>query len=193
MHQSGGSRSWRALVGTALMTVTVTCVGCGGAASTRSQLRPAGVPAGAVAVVGNETITAAKLKRHAMLLRNGRSGAAQDMRELQHEALPKLLLQASIEAEAARRGVTVPAAAARRQVEEVKARYPTRQAFLKFLGGLSERDLLDQLRLATISEQLVSKAQAEGTTSQDFLDSLPAHWKRKTKCIPEYRDVASCG
>ena len=163
----------------------------GGGASSESD-----VPAGAVAVVGEQEITRSELDRRVAAARRAQRGRARQtraLREQQREQAMTLLLQeAALEQEAQEREVSVSDAEVRRRFAEAKRQFKSKRAFRRFLGGSSEADILFQLRLQLLLERVGEAARKDGDNPKSFAQEFRERWADRTACRDRYA-TTGCG
>lgn len=190
----------------AVALLGTVAIGCGGDDSPSSD----DVPSGAVATVDGVEISDQDLDEQvAALARAQRSvGGAQKgavtpqvRKQLQAQALSMLLLRQALEQEAADRGIEVSNAEVRARWEAAsQGQFKTKKALQRFLGGQTERDIIAQLRLQTLTERInqqVSEqagggkqgAKAVKQFQKDFQQSL----QDDTACAEGYTAATGCG
>lgn len=149
------------------------------------------IPAGAVALVGDEPVTKAELRRRIGALRRGQRKAGAATPSLRQQALTLLLQEAALEQEAAALEVTVPEAQIRKRVDQARRQFKNERQFRRFLGGQTEADLIAQLRMQALTEQVAEKDGA-GDSNASALEALRREWRERTVCRESYR-VSACG
>jgi len=184
---------------TLLAVALVTAVGaCGDDGDSEPS-----VPDDAVAVVGEQQVSKQEFDARVDALRRAQPARGQAERgakdpatrkqlerQLRTQALSLLLLTAALEQEAAERGVVATTGEARERWKSVAARqFPTRRALRRFLGGQSEADAIEQLRLQMLSERMhiqVSEQAGGGPAGQRavqrFQREFRQRWQEQTAC-----------
>jgi hypothetical protein len=154
----------------------------------------ADIPPSAVALVGDEPITKAELKRgQATLSRlNPQLRRPRNVKQLREQAMASLIQQTTLEQEAQEQGVNVSAAAARRRLEQAKRRFPDRRDYERFLGRQTEEDLLASLRAQLIGEKVFQRLREGESDSKKVLSEFNERWRERTACRPGYV-VPACG
>lgn len=169
---------------------------------------PAEVPAGAVAKVGDAEVSEKALNRQVRALaraqRRGGAGssggaAAQRRKQLEAQALATLLMRRALEQEAKDRGIKVRRAEVRKRWRAVsRSQFKTKRALRRFLGGQTVRELVEQLRLQTLTERIHAQVrkQAGGGKEGDkavreFQKDFQKRWQERTTCREGY-EVAGC-
>jgi ATP-dependent DNA ligase len=181
----------------ALVLATGGLAACGG--DDGDSPRAEDVPETAVAVVGETEVTKDQLADRVAALRRAQpktaksGGAAQAKQvraQLEQQALSGLLLAAALEQEAADRGVEVSNAEVRqRWSAAAKDQFKSRKALRRFLGGQSRQDVIDQLRLQTLSERIheqISEQAGGGKKGAkavaEFQKDFQKRWQDRTAC-----------
>jgi hypothetical protein len=166
------------------------------------------VPDNAVAVVGDTEVTKEQLADRVATLRRaqpkaaksgGEAQAKQVQQQLEQQALSTLLLAAALEQEAADRGVEVSNAEVRQRWNAaVKEQFKSKKALQRFLGGQSRQDIIDQLRLQTLSERIhtqISEQAGGGKKGAkavaEFQKDFQKRWQDRTAC-GEGQAAAGC-
>jgi hypothetical protein len=192
-----------------LLTVTIVALlaggglaACGGGDSSND------VPEGSVAIVGDTEITRAELQDRVAALRrvqkaSGGSGqqVSTSAKALKEQALSTLLLAAALEQEAKERGVEVSDAEVRKTWDGVAAKqFKNKKQLQRFLGGQSEQDILDQLRLQALNERVLADVSEEAgggkkgaRAAQEFQKKFQQRWREKTTCGESGQSSAMCG
>jgi foldase protein PrsA len=163
-----------------LATATGT-VGCGGDDD--------GMPSDAVATVDGQVIDRQSFNRWLDI--NAKTNS-KPRRELRDEVMHELLVGLWIEGEAEDRGISVDAAAVRRDFERQKRlSFPRDADFQRFLrsSGQTEKDVLERVRLDLLSRRIhddVTGGEPKVTEKQ-----IAAHFERNRERFiqPEQRDV----
>ncbi len=156
------------------------------------------VPESAVAVVGDTEVTRDQLADRVAALRRAQpqaaKGAAADggaqAKQLEQQALATLLLTAAIEQEAADRGIEVSRAEVRRRWNAAaREQFKTKRALRRFLRGQTRQDIVDQLRLQTLSERIhaqISEQAGGGKKGAEavaeFQKDFQKRWQDRTAC-----------
>jgi hypothetical protein len=173
------------------VAVTMTAVACNG--SDDGDKAPA-IPPDAVAVVGGRPVSKANLNASVAALVRGRREAPDvddgggDLRE---EALATLLEQLWLERETNKLGIQLDEPEVRRKAAAARRAFRTPAAYRRFLGGLTERDLLRQMRAQVLYEQLADHvAGVPGT--QQLVAWMRERWTPRTDCLPAYARVPGC-
>jgi len=186
------------------------------------------VPSGAVAKVGDEEIGEEDLERQVEALARaqrptgggspggdgapGATGGASDdgaaggdsardaqRRLLRDQALAALLMREALEQEAAERGVEISETeVAERWQAAAGGQFKTKKALRRFLGGQTEQDVLDQLRLQMLSEGIAEQVSEEAGGGRQgaravarFQREFRDRWQQRTACAEGY-DAAGC-
>ena len=140
-------------VGAALLAVALAG-GCGD----EDDGKDGRVPDGAVAVVGDRTVSEEAVDSQVETLRRAQTssgGARPGRKQLEQQALAVLLQREWLEQEGERRGVEVDEADVReRWRAAVRNQFPTRKALRRFLHGQTEADVIEQLQLQALSEAI---------------------------------------
>jgi FKBP-type peptidyl-prolyl cis-trans isomerase (trigger factor) len=175
-----------------LMLTLVVVPACGDDDSEPSRPEVSDIPAGAVAIIGDETITKAEADRRVAALDRYQEGK-QPADQLRKQAMTLLLQQAVYEQEARNQGVRVSDAEVRTRLARVaREQFPDRRAFERFLGRQRKSDLLRQLRLQLLAEKLSRRAQQQGGKPEQYARKLQRQWQDRTSCREEYT-VLACG
>jgi FKBP-type peptidyl-prolyl cis-trans isomerase (trigger factor) len=172
------------------------------------------VPSGAVAKVGDAEISEEALDEQVDALaraqRGGPSGggssngdaddeaARQEREQLESQALSTLLMREALEQEAADRDIEVSDAEVRQRWESAsQGQFKTKKALRSFLGGQTEQDLLDQLRLQVLTERIHEQVgeQAGGGKKgakavREFQKDFQKRWQNRTACRDGYTAAA---
>jgi hypothetical protein len=148
------------------------------------------IPAGAVAVVGEQRISKSQIDRRVTVLaraQSGRKGQARVPREqLRHQAMSTLIQQTAYEQEAKERGIAVTDAEVRKRFAPARRRFKSKAAFRRFLGGSSKADLLAQLRLQLLAERIGEDVRNDGGNPKDFMKDFQKRWTDRTVCAERY-------
>jgi hypothetical protein len=191
-----------------MLALTAALMACG---AEEDDPRPEDVPAGAVAVVGETEIGKAQLKERVAALRRAQPKQAQRPRNaqaeqpgqaqdpLEQQALSALLQSTALEQEAADRGIEVTDAEVQRRWRmAIESQLRTRRALRHFLGGQTEQDVLDQLRLQLLTERIhaqVSEQAGDGKPGakavQEFQRGFQRELQERTACREGYA-AAGC-
>jgi hypothetical protein len=202
------SRRLVALLAAALLAVGAAA--CGGDDDDGGE-GSGDVPSGAVATVGDVEISEEDLDTQVAALaraqRGGSRGASSSgdaasggelapgaRKQLEAQALSTLLMREALEQEAADRDVEVTDAEVRERWEAAAAgQFETRKELRRFLGGQTEQDLLDQLRLQVLTERIhaqVSKDAGGGKRGakavRRFQKDFQERWQDRTACGDGY-------
>lgn len=166
-------------------------MGCGGSDGGGDET--SAIPPGAVAVVGGQPVPKADLDVSVAALDRGRRNAADpdDGDDLREEALTTLLERIWIERETDKLGIRIDRAEVQRTIEVARRAFATPSARRRFLGGLTERDLRDQLRDQVLYEQLADHVAGVPGTQQLAL-WLSELWSPRTTCLRAYARVPGC-
>jgi hypothetical protein len=181
-----------------LACCVVATAGCGGG-SDEPPPRPRDVPAGAVAAVGEAEVSKRDLAAEVAMLRRAQRGGRANRagggvrvgrEQLESQALTTLLMREALEQEAANRNIGVTRAEVRRRWRAVSRRqFKTRRALRRFLGGRTESDLLDELRVQQLSERIHAQVaeQADGGKQgaravRDFQADFMRRWQERIAC-----------
>jgi hypothetical protein len=179
--------------------------GCGGGGDDDSTTEAADIPAGAVAKVGETEISKEDLDEQVEALTRAQrgSGVGQDTKQgrqvLQGQALAMLLNSRAIEQEAADRGIEVSREEIAERWEAASGKqFKTAKARRRFLGGQTEQDLLDQLRLQVLVERIEAQVFQEagggapGTKAvARYRREFRQRWDKQTVCAKSY-DAVGC-
>lgn len=190
----------------AICAVVAALAACG------SDDRPE-LPEGAVAVVGDATISNADLYRASAVLQRIQSKPgnalrrlpidvpeqARSSRELQDQALTVLLYATAVEQEAAQHGIAVSTAQARRRWRRLAGiQLRTPEARRRYLGGLSVSDMVAQLRIQMLATKVQSKIAIEAGGGREgslaaarFRKRFRGYWRERTACRADF-DVEGC-
>jgi hypothetical protein len=153
---------------------------------------PNAPPDDPVAVIGDHTISTAELDRHVRFTRRTyQQDEPPPDAHLQREALDKLLLQAAIAQEAAKRGIHVSKRRELAMLADTKKRYGPK-GFKDLIGPFKESDFAGQLLSAELAIRLGKSVASSGGDPQRYLDRLPDRWRARTTCEPGYR-TGNCG
>lgn len=184
-------REWRHVVTVTLAALAFALAACGG--DDGGEPEASDVPDGAVAVVGDEEISADRLRREFAALQRAQSRNAKPARaQLENQALSQLLLRESIAREAAQLDVEVTAAEVRRRFAAAKRQFPSKRAYRRFLGKQSEADLRRQLHDQMLTEAVLEQIAGEGGDQTKALRRLQRKWSAETACA-EGNLVSGCG
>jgi hypothetical protein len=190
----------------AVLLATWGLAACGGDDGDDSSDRD--VPQGSVAVVGDAEITRADLQERVAALRRvqkasggGEQQASTSAKVLKEQALSTLLLAAALEQEAETRGVEVTDAEVRKTWDGVAAKqFKNKKQLQRFLGGQSEQDILDQLRLQALNERVLADVSEEAGGGKEgakaatqFQKKFQQRWREKTTCGKSQQASAMCG
>lgn len=132
---------------------------------------------------------------------NGEQQVSTSAKVLQERALSTLLLAAALEQEAETRGVEVTDAEVRNTWDGVAAKqFKNKKQLQRFLGGQSEQDILDQLRLQTLNERILADVSDEAgggkegaKAARQFQKEFQQRWREKTTCGESQQSSALCG
>lgn len=150
------------------------------------------IPAGAVALVGDEPVTKGQLRQRVAVLRRGqRKRGERSARQLREQALTLLLQETALEQEAADLDVAVSEREVRRRVDRAREQFESERQFKRFLGGQTEADLIAQLRVQALAEQVAKQADL-GESNANSLEELRGQWQERTVCRAGYV-VSGCG
>jgi hypothetical protein len=190
----------------AVLLATGGLAACGGDDGDDSSDRD--VPQGSVAIVGDAEITRADLQERVAALRRvqkasggGEQQASTSAKVLKEQALSTLLLAAALEQEAETRGVEVTDAEVRKTWDGVAAKqFKNKKQLQRFLGGQSEQDILDQLRLQALNERVLADVSEEAGGGKEgakaatqFQKKFQQRWREKTTCGESQQSSAMCG
>jgi hypothetical protein len=205
------------LVALALTLAALTAAGC---SSDDDSPSSSDVPSGAVAKVGDREISEDDLERQVKALARaqrtgggdssatgddnsatggGTSSDAAARKVRRDQALATLLMREALEQEAEERGVEVSDREVSDRWKAASAgQFKTKKALRRFLGGQTERDVLDQLRLQLLSERISEQVaeQAGGGKKgeravREFQKEFQERWQNRTACAEGY-DSPSC-
>jgi hypothetical protein len=207
-RQLAVSRRLAALLAAALLAMLAVACGDGDDGGGSGD-----VPSGAVATVGDAEISDQELDEQVAALARAQRGVArtaaaspgagsngsgsqggepspQLRKQLEIQALSMLLMREALEQEAADRDIVVTDAEVRDRWNAAKqGQFKTRRALRRFLGGQTEQDLLDQLRLQALSERIhaqVSEQAGGGKQGakavQQFQKDFQKRWQDRTAC-----------
>jgi hypothetical protein len=186
------------------------------------------VPSGAVATVGDVEISEDELDTQVDALARARRGnaagrrspasggsdddddgggaTADDVqpevrRQLESQALSTLLVRQALEQEAADRDIEVTDAEVRKRWEAAsQGQFKTEKALRRFLGGQTEDDLLDQLRLQVLTERIheqVAEKAGGGKKGikaiKEFQKDFQARWQDRTACRDGFTAAGCAG
>jgi hypothetical protein len=181
----------------ALLAVAVLA-GCGGGEDGQGS---DDVPSGAVAKVGDAEIEQQDLDDQvAMLARSQRgsggkqSGKQPAKEQLEQQALSVLVTRRAFEQEAADRGIEVTDEEVAQRWQAVGAgQFKTKRALRRFLGGQTQQELLDQLRLQLLSERINAQISEEAGGGKQgakavkrFQEEFGKRWADRTACAEGY-------
>lgn len=186
----------------AALLAVVGLAACGGDDSSGQE-----VPEGSVAVVGDTEITRAELQDRVAALRRVQKASSTGGQKvsgaeaLRQQALSTLLLAAALEQEAKERGVEVSDAEVQKTWDSVAAKqFKNKKQLQRFLGGQSEQDVLDQLRLQALNERVLANVseQAGGgkkgeKAARAFQKEFQQRWSEKTSCGEGQQTATLCG
>lgn len=191
----------------AAAVIVVGLVACGG--DDDDPKKPESVPADAAAVVGDAEIPKAQLEERVAALRRSQPGrreakqspqqTRQTDEQLETQALSMLLYSTALEQEAADRGVEVTDAEVRKRWSSaVEGQFRTKKALRRFLGGQTQGDVLDQLRLQFLAEKIHEQVAEEAgggkqgaKAVQEFQESFRKEWQERAACGEGY-EAAGC-
>jgi parvulin-like peptidyl-prolyl isomerase len=171
------------------------------------------VPSGAVAKVGDVEISEEELDTQVAALAraqrggsgggtsraSGDSGSGEDgdgevepavRKQLESQALSTLLMRQALEQEAEDRGIEVSDDEVRQRWEAAsQGQFKTKKALRRFLGGQTEEDLLDQLRLQVLTERIHEQVSEEAgggkkgaKAVKEFQKDFQKRWQDRTAC-----------
>ena len=158
------------------------------------------IPDGAVAVVGDRTVSEEAVDSQVAAIRRAQTGGAAarpDRKKLEQQALAVLLQREWLQQEAERRGVEVNDADVRRRWRAaVRDQFPTKKALQAFLGRQTEADVIGQLRLQALSEAIEQdiRGKAKGNPEQAvkrFRKQFNRRQQQATHCQEGYT-AAGC-
>jgi parvulin-like peptidyl-prolyl isomerase len=165
----------------------------------------ADVPSGAVATVGGAEIRKNQLDAQVAALVRAQRGGGDKLtpavrRQLEAQALSTLLMRRALEQEAADRDVRVRRAEVRKRWKTIsRSQFKTKKALRRFLGGQTERDLIDQLRLQTLTERIHEDVRKEAgggkegaKAVKDFQADFQKRLQERTACRQAYAAAAGC-
>ncbi len=190
------------LAAVALSTVGLIA-GCGGNDDGGSS---GDLDSGVVAKVGDKEIKEGDLNEQVDALvrargrqAGGQSSEATARRQLRDQALTLLWMREAIEQEAADRGIEVSNAEVEQRWADVSGdQFKTKKAVRRFLGGQTQQDVLNQLRLQTLSERISQQVaeQAGGGKEGEqevkrFQKEFRERWTERTACADGYA-AAGC-
>jgi hypothetical protein len=206
------SRRLVALLAVALLALGAA--GCGGGDDGDSD--SGDVPSGSVATIGDVEISDADLDEQVAALSRaqrpsgsggaqpagdggGDAGAKAQREQLEAQALSMLLMREALEQEAADRDIEVDDAEVRQRWEAAsQGQFKTKKALRRFLGGQTEQDLLDQLRLQVLSERIHEQVSEQAGGGKDgakavkkFQREFQKRWQDRTACAEGY-SAAGC-
>jgi parvulin-like peptidyl-prolyl isomerase len=198
------SRRVVALLAAALLALGATACG-GGDDDDGGGGGSSDVPSGAVATVGGAEISEKELDAQvAALARAQRGGGDKPTpavhKQLEAQALSSLLMRRALEQEAADRDIRVSRAEVRRRWRTIsRSQFKTKKALRRFLGGQTERDLIEQLRLQTLTERIheqVAKEAGGGKQGakavKEFQGDFEKRLQERTACRKAYAATAGC-
>jgi hypothetical protein len=172
-------------------TTMLLAIGSCGGGDEPATPDAADIPAGAVALVGDEPVTKRQLRERLAALRRGqRDETEQSVRQLRQQALALLLQETALEQEAADLDVVVPEAQVRKRVGQARRQFKSERQFRRFLGGQTEADLVAQLRMQSLAERVAEESDGEGSGSRS-LEVLRRQWREQTVCRAGYL-VSGC-
>lgn len=195
-----------ALLAAALLAVVA--IGCGGGDDSASS---DDVPSGSVATIGDVEISEQDLNDQVVVLaRAQRSGGSStgkkgddpskaERKQLEAQALSTLLLREALEQEAADRDIEVSDEEVQQRWEAAsQGQFKSKKALQRFLGGQTEQDLLDQLRLQVLTERIHQQVSEEAGGGKkgakavaEFQKDFQKRWQDKTACAEGYT-AAGC-
>ncbi|HEX2070155.1 MAG TPA: SurA N-terminal domain-containing protein [Thermoleophilaceae bacterium] len=201
-----------------LLATTLLAIASAGCSDDGDGDKPSSddVPSGAVATVGDVEISEEQLNEEveelARAQRRSGSGASggstpggsppddQLREQLETQALSVLLQRQALEQEAKDRGIEVDDAEVRRRWEAAsKGQFKTKKALRRFLGGQTEQDLLDQLRLQVLTERIHEQVSEEAGGGKagakavaQFQTDFQKRWQDRTACRKGYSAAAGC-
>lgn len=172
------------------------------------------VPDDAVAVIGDTEISTDQLdervaalrraqpkptKQQRQLIANDRTVRAQAEQQLKDQALSTLLQAQALEQEAADRDIEVDEADVRARWNAIASKqFRTKRALRTFLGGQTEDEIIEQLRLQTLAERIDAQVaeQAGGGKKGEqavkrFREEFRTRWQDDTTCRDGI-DAAGC-
>lgn len=189
-----GSRSCVPLA----LLLAAALAACGDEAGGGDPVAGDRVPPGVVAVVGDREITDDELRRHVEFIRLTYRSAPDkpSRRQLEQQALERLLTQAAIGQEAEQQGIRISPAEQRKGFLAGKRglKQPgltNEQAYRAVVGPLTDKDFSDQLLAAELTERLTTRARKRGADPMRYFESIPERWRKQTACAPDYRSI--CG
>lgn len=174
-----------ACVSTALV-LACGLAACGDGDGDDEPVDASAIPAGSVAVVGDQTVTARQLDRRIRAVRRSQRGDNRQSREqLRSQALTMLLQQAALEQETDRAGREVTDVEVRRRFDQARSRFPDRRSYKRFLGDQTTSDVLFQIRMQLLGEKAGEMADA-GADPADFARQMQQRWSDRTACRAGY-------
>lgn len=192
--------SWTVL----LVVAALVAVSVGGCSDDGGSSSSGDLGAGVVAQVGDQEIGEQEIARQVDALTRAQRPAGKEppettKRQLRDQALTVVLMREAIEQEAAERGIEVSKAEVAQRWRAVsRDQFKTKRALRRFLGGQTEQDVLDQLRLQTLSERINEQVAEEagggkkGTQAvKRFQEEFRKSWADKTTCADGYA-AAGC-
>jgi hypothetical protein len=193
------SRTRLAAIAAAVALAALSAAGCGGG-DDDARPEPSDVPDNSVAVVGETEITRDELDKRVAALRrvqsrpvttkgNKPAPAPANANQLEQQALATLVLAAALEQEAADRDIELTSAEVRQRWEAAAQQFPNAKARRTFLGGQTERDVLDQLRLQLLTERIHAQVAEEAgggkqgeRAVKQFDAEFRKRWRERTAC-----------
>lgn len=148
---------------------------------------PAEVPRGAVAIVGDDTISKRELDREVAALRRRARGEEPNRESLTQQAMTNLLRDSALAQEAKEHGVAVSNAVLRERLEQARRGFSTQRAFEQFLGGQTEAELMAEIGDQILTDELSEKA---GGDPAEYSEKFAARWRDKTICREDYITIA---
>jgi len=179
----------------AALAATATIAACGEGDDGNGDSGPTvgDIPAGAVAIVGDEVVTKRELDRRLMAVRRsqGQTGS-QSADNLRLQAMAALLQQVALEREAEDLDVRVTDREVGRLVARARRQFDRPRDFRQFLGRQTERDLARQLRIQALAEKLEDRARSDGADPEELIVDIERRWRERTVCRAGYV-VPACG
>jgi hypothetical protein len=171
--------------------IAMAATGCGDDSDDETRKPdPSTIPPRAVALVGDQPISKAEIDRRVATLRQGQRGSKPSPEQARQQALDLLIQRATLEQEAAERGVTVTEAEIDRRVKRARAQFPTDRGFKRFLGGQTLEDFRFQLRNQALSDAITDQAAEDGDDSEGLMEDVRKRWRAKTVCRGGYVAIA---
>jgi len=150
------------------------------------------IPAGAVAIVGDEVVSKRELERRIRAVRRSQvQSRSQSADGLASQAMALLLQQIAIEQEAKEHGVGISEREVRRLLVRTRRQFKQAEDFKRFLGRQTVQDLSRQLRIQALADKLADRVREDGGDSKDLIGTLELRWRERTACRPGYV-VAAC-